>query len=43
MALTFAPVLVEIENLYADVDISGGFSQGKTFANFHQSGKMPPP
>lgn len=36
LALTFAPELVDIEHIYVDVDISGGVSMGKTFADFYQ-------
>lgn len=35
LALTFAPYLVKTEDLYVDVDISGGVSMGKTFADFY--------
>jgi purine nucleosidase len=35
LALTFAPELCHYEELYLDVDISGGVSMGKTFADFH--------
>jgi purine nucleosidase len=36
LALTFAPHLVKTEQLYVDVDISGGVSMGKTFADFYR-------
>lgn len=40
LALTFAPDLVTCEALFVDVDISGGVSMGKTFADFfHMTGK----
>jgi inosine-uridine nucleoside N-ribohydrolase len=35
LALTFAPELCDYQKLYVDVDISGGVSMGKTFADFH--------
>ena len=35
LALTFAPELCDYEELYVDVDISGGVSMGKTFADFY--------
>lgn len=35
LALVFAPDLVKCEALYVDVDISGGVSLGKTFADFY--------
>lgn len=35
VALAFAPQLVEFEEYYVDVDISGGVSMGKTFADFY--------
>jgi purine nucleosidase len=35
LALTFAPELCDYQELYVDVDISGGISMGKTFADFH--------
>jgi purine nucleosidase len=35
LALVFAPELVDTETLYVDVDISGGVSMGKTFADFY--------
>jgi len=36
LALTFAPELCDYEELYVDVDISGGISMGKTFADFYE-------
>ena len=40
LALTFAPELCDYENHYVDVDVQGGVSMGKTFADFYQmSGK----
>ena len=35
LALTFAPHLVDTYPLFVDVDISGGVSMGKTFADFY--------
>jgi purine nucleosidase len=35
LALTFAPELCDYQELYVDVDISGGVSMGKTFADFY--------
>lgn len=35
LALTFAPELCDYEKLPVDVDISGGVSMGKTFADFY--------
>lgn len=35
LALTFAPELCDYEELPVDVDISGGVSMGKTFADFY--------
>jgi purine nucleosidase len=35
LALTFAPKLCDYQELYVDVDISGGISMGKTLADFH--------
>jgi len=35
LALTFAPELCNYEEYHADVDISGGVSMGKTFADFY--------
>jgi len=42
LALVFAPELVDTEDLYVDVDISGGVSMGKTFADFYRMNKKPP-
>ena len=40
LATVIAPELLTFEELYVDVDISGGVSMGKTFADFyHTSGK----
>ena len=40
LALAFAPHLVDCQEYYVDVDISGGISTGKTFADhFHLTGK----
>lgn len=36
LALAFAPELCTYESHYVDVDISGGVSMGKTFADFYQ-------
>ena len=36
LALTFAPELCDYEEHYVDVDISGGVSMGKTFADFYK-------
>ncbi len=36
LALTFAPDLCDYEEHYVDVDISGGVSMGKTFADFYK-------
>lgn len=35
LAVTFAPELVDPRPLYVDVDIAGGVSMGKTFADFY--------
>ena len=35
LALTFTPDLCDYEDYYVDVDISGGVSMGKTFADFY--------
>ncbi|MEJ2710143.1 MAG: nucleoside hydrolase [Anaerolineales bacterium] len=42
LALTFAPDLVETEALYVDVDVSGGVSMGKTFADFYRMEQKEP-
>ena len=36
LALTFAPGLCDYEEHYVDVDVQGGVSMGKTFADFYQ-------
>ena len=36
LALTFAPELCDYEEYYVDVDIAGGVSMGKTFADFYK-------
>lgn len=36
LALTFAPQLCDYEEHFVDVDIQGGVSMGKTFADFYQ-------
>ena len=41
LALTFAPNLCEYQELPVDVDISGGVSMGKTFADFYNYSKQP--
>jgi len=41
LALTFMPELCEYQNLYVDVDLSGGVSMGNTFADFYQMMKKP--
>jgi purine nucleosidase len=41
LALTFAPELCDYEEHYVDVDISGGVSMGKTFADFYRLTKQP--
>ncbi|HJR81000.1 MAG TPA: nucleoside hydrolase [Anaerolineales bacterium] len=41
LALTFDPDLCDYQELYVDVDISGGVSMGKTFADFHRLTKEP--
>jgi purine nucleosidase len=42
LALTFAPQLCNYEEHYVDVDIAGGVSLGKTFADFYKMTKEPP-
>ena len=42
LALTFAPELCEYQELYVDVDLSGGVSMGKTFADFQGLTKNSP-
>ena len=41
LALTFTPELCTYKELYVDVDISTGFSLGKTFADFYNLSKKP--
>jgi len=41
LALTFAPELCNYEAYYVDVDISGGVSMGKTFADFYKMTEKP--
>ena len=41
LALTFAPELCDYQELPVDVDISGGDSTGKTFADFYNYDKKP--
>ena len=41
LALTFAPELCDYQELYVDVDISGGVSMGNTFADFYNHSKKP--
>ena len=41
LALTFAPKLCTYQELFVDVDISGGVSLGKTFADFYSFMKKP--
>ncbi len=41
LALTYAPELCSYQDLYVDVDISGGVSMGKTFADFYNMSKKP--
>lgn len=36
LALTFMPELCDYQDLYVDVDLSGGVSLGKTFADFYR-------
>ncbi len=42
LALVFAPELCSYETHFVDVDISGGVSMGKTFADFYQMTGRPP-
>jgi purine nucleosidase len=42
LALVFAPDLCVYEEHYVDVDISGGVSMGKTYADFYKMIKQPP-
>lgn len=39
LALTFAPELCTYQELYVDVDLSGGISLGKTIGDFYNYGK----
>ena len=41
LALTFAPELCDYQELPVDVDVSGGVSTGKTFADFYNYDKKP--
>ena len=41
LALVFAPELCQYQELYVDVDISGGVSMGNTFADFYHLTKKP--
>jgi len=41
LALTFSPELCDYREVPVDVDISGGVSMGKTFADFYNYGKKP--
>ncbi len=41
LALAFAPELCNYEDHYVDVDLSGGVSLGKTFADFYRMNKQP--
>lgn len=41
LALTFAPELCDYEEYYVDVDIAGGVSMGKTFADFYKMTGVP--
>lgn len=36
LALAFAPQLVDLEKLFVDIDISGGVSMGKTYADVYR-------
>jgi inosine-uridine nucleoside N-ribohydrolase len=42
LALTFAPQLCDYQELYVDVDISGGVSMGNTFADFYRLTRQAP-
>ena len=35
LAITYLPELVDCQELYVDIDISGGVSMGKTYADFY--------
>jgi len=41
LALTFMPEICDYQDLYADVDLSGGVSMGNTFADFYRMTKKP--
>ena len=41
LALAFLPELCTYEDLYVDVDISGGVSMGKTLGDFYRASKKP--
>ncbi len=41
LALAFAPELCDYEEHYVDVDLSGGVSMGKTFADFYRLTRQP--
>ncbi|MCX6057019.1 MAG: nucleoside hydrolase [Chloroflexi bacterium] len=41
LALTFMPELCDYQELYVDVDLSGGVSMGNTFADFYNMTKKP--
>jgi purine nucleosidase len=42
LALSFAPHFVDTQPLFVDVDISGGVSMGKTYADFYRMQGKPP-
>ncbi len=42
LAVCFRPDFVSVEEHFVDVDISGGVSMGKTFADFYRMQKTPP-
>ncbi|MCA2002876.1 MAG: nucleoside hydrolase [Chloroflexi bacterium] len=42
MALTFMPELCDYQELYVDIDVSGGVAMGKTFADFYRATAKPP-
>ena len=41
LALTFMPEICDYQELYVDVDLSGGVSMGNTFADFYKMTKNP--
>ena len=41
LALTFMPEICDYQDLYVDVDLSGGVSMGNTFADFYHMTKQP--